>query len=452
MLETTSYFEVIGSTMGSDLGHPAFNNLFVKTETIEEQGGLLSYRRKREEGLRDYWIVHGMKSFDEEEYRFQYETNRANFIGRGNSLKKPKGIVRGLTNTVGIVLDPIMSLSTKIKLQPKEEKEVYYITALTNSRQEAIDILNKYSAKENIKRAIDLSKTKCQTEIGYLNLNHLEIEFYDELLPYLFYTDENTKFTYEHLLKRNVKGKEGLWAQGISGDNPIVLITIESIEGIETIKKLIDAHEYWSYKGLKVDLVILNEDESIYYQPLFENIMEIVYSKRGNVVDVPGGIFVRTKNTLTEEDEFLLYKWAKLVVKAENGIVIKSKEEEEIPNKKFNEKSEDYPINTKNLELDYFNGYGGFSNGGKEYVIRLTKDLNTPLPWINVIANKEFGFIVDELGTGFSWCQNSRENKLTPWYNDPLVGKSGEIIYIIDEDVGKCLPLHRILSGMKMII
>lgn len=441
ILETTSYFETTGSTMDSDLAHPAFNNLFVKTEVLEEQHGILSYRRKREDRLQDYWVVHGMKSFLEEEYRFQYETSRANFIGRGNSLKRPKGIVKGLSNTTGVVLDPIMSLSTKIKLQPNEEKEVYYITALTHSRQEAIDILKKYSTKENIKRAIDLSKTKSQTEIGYLNLNHQDVEFYEELLPYLFYIDENTKFTYEYLLKRNVKGKEGLWAQGISGDNPIVLIAIKSIEGIETVIKLIDAHEYWSYKGLKVDLVILNEDESIYYQPLFENIREIVYSKRGNVVDIPGGIFIRNKNTLTEEDEFLLYKWSRLVIKAERGIVTKIKDEEEIPNKKFNENLEVYPVSTKNLKLNYFNGYGGFSNGGKEYIIRLTKGLNTPLPWINVIANKEFGFIVDELGTGFSWCQNSRENKLTPWYNDPLVGKSGEIIYIMDEYTGEVFTI-----------
>lgn len=441
ILETTSYFEITGSTFESDLAHTAFNNLFIKTEVLEEEYGLLSHRRKKGDGLEDCWIVHGIKNFDEEEKNFKYETSRSNFVSRGNSLKKPKGILKGLTNTVGVVLDPIMSLNTKIKLQPKEEKEVYFITALTNSRQEAIDILDKYSTKDNIKMALDLSRTKSQTEIGYLNLNHQDIEFYGELLPYLFYIDKNIKSPYKNILKRNVKGKEGLWAQGISGDNPIVLVTIKSMEGIETISKLVDAHEYWSYRGLKVDLVILNEDDSIYYQPLFENIREIVYSKRGNVVDIPGGIFIKNKNILTEEDESLLYKWARLIIKAEQGIIVGDKEKYDIPYKEFKREPRDYPISTKALDLDYFNGYGGFSNGGKEYIIRLTRELNTPLPWVNVIGNKEFGFIVDELGTGFSWCQNSRENKLIPWYNDPLIAKSGEIIYIMDEDTGEMFSI-----------
>ena len=441
ILEITSYFEITGSTFDSDIAHPAFNNLFIKTELLEEQQGILSNRRNRDDKLLDFWIVHGMKFFNEREYELQYETSRSNFIGRGNSLKKPKGIVKGLTNTTGVVLDPIMSIGTKIKLQPKEEKEIYFITALTNDKKEAIDILNKYSNRENIKMALDLSRTKSQTEIGYLNLNHDNIEFYEELLPYLLYADENIKHKYEHILKQNKKGKEGLWAQGISGDNPIVLVTIKSMKGIETIKKLVDAHEYWSYKGLKVDLVILNEDESIYYQPLFENIREIVYRKRGNIVDTSGGIFIRNKNTLLKEDEILLYKWARVIIKSEEGAIIEGKEIKTMPYKEFDYKSIDYQVSSKILKLDYFNGYGGFYNEGREYIIRLTKELNTPLPWINVIGNKEFGFIVDELGTGFSWCQNSRENKLTPWYNDPLLGKSGEIIYLMDEDTGEIFTI-----------
>ena len=441
ILEITSYFEITGSTFDSDIAHPAFNNLFIKTELLEEQQGILSNRRNRDDKLLDFWIVHGMKFFNEREYELQYETSRSNFIGRGNSLKKPKGIVKGLNNTTGVVLDPIMSIGTKIKLQPKEEKEIYFITALTNDKKEAIDILNKYSNRENIKMALDLSRTKSQTEIGYLNLNHDNIEFYEELLPYLLYADENIKHKYEHILKQNKKGKEGLWAQGISGDNPIVLVTIKSMKGIETIKKLVDAHEYWSYKGLKVDLVILNEDESIYYQPLFENIREIVYRKRGNIVDTSGGIFIRNKNTLLKEDEILLYKWARVIIKSEEGAIIEGKEIKTMPYKEFDYKSIDYQVSSKILKLDYFNGYGGFYNEGREYIIRLTKELNTPLPWINVIGNKEFGFIVDELGTGFSWCQNSRENKLTPWYNDPLLGKSGEIIYLMDEDTGEIFTI-----------
>lgn len=437
LIEAISYFEIVGETLNSDLAHPAFNNLFIRTKVQEDQEGILSHRRKRGDQLEDNWILHGVKSFDNSGEKFQYETSRTNFIGRGNSLAAPDGLTKGLTNTAGVVLDPIMSIGKKVKVQPKEKVEIYYITAFTHSEQTALDILNKYDNIDNINMAIDLSRTKSQTEIGYLNLNHGNITFYEELIPYLIYLDRNTKSQYAHILEKNSKGKEGLWAQGISGDNPIVLVTIESMEGIETLIKMIDAHEYWSYKGLKVDLVILNEDDSIYYQPLFQNIREIVYEKRGNVVDVPGGIFIRNENTFLEEDKALLYKWATLIIAAEEGLMDDEPSKKDIPYKQFSRSFTEYPRKDIDIELDYFNGYGGFVKDGREYVIRLTKDLNTPLPWVNVIANREFGFIVTELGAGFTWAQNSRENKLTPWYNDPIMDKMGEIIYLLDEDTGE---------------
>ena len=437
LIETISYFETVGETLDSDLAHPAFNNLFVRTRVYEEQEGLLSHRRARNDGVEDNWILHMVKCFDDAEEGFRYETNRKNFIGRGNSLKDPEGIDRGLTNTTGVVIDPIMSIGKKVRIDPGKKVDIYYITAFTHEEEEALRILSKYHSMDDIRMAIDLAKTKSQTEIGYLNLNHSNMAYYEELIPYLFYLDENTKLKYGDVLHKNRKGREGLWAHGISGDNPIVLFTIESMEGIGNLVKIIGAHEYWSYKGLKVDLVILNEDDSIYHQPLFENIREIVYERQGNVMDASGGIFIQNKNTLSEEERALLYKWAILIIEGEEGFPHHGDSREYVPYRQHSRPLMKYSDKEIELVLDYFNSYGGFTKDGREYVIRLSKDINTPLPWVNVIANREFGFIITELGAGFTWAQNSRENKLTPWYNDPVVDNMGEIIYMMDEDTGE---------------
>ena len=437
LLETFSYFEIVGEKINSDLAHPAFNNLFIKTEVLEEEEGLLAYRRKRAEDFQDSWILHGVKIFEGEQEGFQYETNRANFIGRGHDLGEPKGIIKGLTNTAGVVLDPIMSIGKKIRIKAHEKIDIYYITAIASSRQDAVEILKKYNRYENIIMARDLSNTKSQAEIGYLNLNHESIEDYGELLPYLFYLQDNTKGKYSGILKKNAKGKEGLWAHGISGDKPIILITINSMAGLETIKKLIDAHEYWEYKGILVDLIILNEEKSVYHQPLFQNIREIIYERRGHI----DGIFLKNKNAMDEEDIALLYKWADLIIRSEVGFKIHSSKKELISYKKFYEKPMDYPNVDMSLDLEYFNGYGGFAKNGAEYVVKLTKGLNTPAPWANVIANRHFGFITTEMGTGFTWAKNSRENKLTPWYNDPIMENSSEIIYLRDNDTGEVFSI-----------
>ena len=439
IIEITSYFEVVADTLQTDMAHPSFSNLFVRTEALKEQEAILAYRRKREEG-EERWISHGISVFDDGADSYQYETNRDNFIGRGNSLKRPKAVLnKGLSNTVGTVLDPVMSCSKKIKIAPGASTEVYYITSISDSRESAIDLLNKYRNLDNINMAEELAKTKSSIEIGYLELNHANINLCEDLLSRVLYTRTNDKIKYKEILNKNTKGQSSLWAQGISGDNPIVLVTIESLEGIDTIEKLVDANEYWSYRGLVIDLVILKSEDVSYHEPLADNIKEVIFKSRAGAIVHLGGIFTVDRNTLTDEDIFILYKWARLIINAEEGLTKGERIVEAIPDREISiEKELNYPfVEPLKLDLAYFNGYGGFSENGREYVINLTKELNTPLPWSNVIANKHFGFLVTECGTGYTWAGNSRENKLTPWYNDPVVDNPGEIVYIRDDDTGE---------------
>lgn len=436
LLEVMSYLEIVGDNINSDLAHQTFNNLFVRTEAVEEKEALLANRRKRQEDQTELWLLHQIKAFDCGEENFQYETSRLDFLGRGNTLKSPKALEIGLTNTVGVVLDPIFSIGKKVRIPPKEAVEIYYITALTNSKEEAIHMMTKYSDKGNLQLAIDLFKTKSQTEMGYLMLNRSKVEPFEGLLPYLFYIKDNIKYEYKSLIELNERGKEGLWAKGISGDHPIVLVTINTMKGLENVLRLLNAHEYWSYKGLTVDLVILNKDESIYYQPIFESIREEVYDRR-NMLNRPGGIYIISENTLSREDKSLLYSFANIIIDAEKGFSVKAYSYLEIPNKDFVKSRQDYDKKEYEIELDYFNGYGGFSKDGKKYVIKLKEGINTPMPWVNVMANDSFGSIVTEQGAGFTWADNSRENKLTPWYNDPIAPPLGEIIYMIDNETGE---------------
>lgn len=437
LIESISYFEVVGENINSDLAHPAFSNLFIRTEVVEDLEGLLAYRRKRHDDQRDVWIVHFVRVFQEGDEKFQYETSRLNFIGRSNSLSNPKAMEKGLTNTTGVVLDPVMSIGKKIKIPPKGKFDIFYITALANSKSEALDILKKYSDKNNIKLAVDLYRTKSQTEMGYLNLNRRKANPYEELLPKLIYLTDNNKSRYSSIIRKNTKGKEGLWARGISGDNPILLVTISSMKGMANLVKILEAHEYWSYRGIPVDLIILNKDESAYYQPLYESIREEVYEKRG----IAGRVFIINENTIPEEDRVLLYKFANVIVKAEESFKNMDSTKHNIPYKTFVKDRKVYEKKEINLDLKYFNEYGGFSKDGREYIIKLSKGINTPMPWINVVSNRDFGFIITEQGSGFTWSKNSRENKLTPWYNDPITDHQGEIIYLMDEDSGEVFTI-----------
>jgi cyclic beta-1,2-glucan synthetase len=100
------------------------------------------------------------------------------------------------------------------------------------------------------------------------------------------------------------------------------------------------------------------------------------------------------------------------------------------------------------MDLPYFNSLGGFTADGREYVIYLGPEANTPAPWVNVIANPSFGTVVSETGAGFTWCGNSQRNRLTPWSNDPVLDTPGEAIYLRDEETGEAwTPTARPMRG-----
>ncbi|HPY40266.1 MAG TPA: protein ndvB, partial [Thiolinea sp.] len=87
-------------------------------------------------------------------------------------------------------------------------------------------------------------------------------------------------------------------------------------------------------------------------------------------------------------------------------------------------------------DLILFNGLGGFTADGREYVMNLAPEQSPPAPWSNILANPYFGSVVTEAGQAYTWVENAHEHRLTPWYNDPISDPSGEAFYLRDEDSG----------------
>ncbi|WP_231701848.1 GH36-type glycosyl hydrolase domain-containing protein [Crassaminicella thermophila] len=442
VIEVTSYFETVLAAQAADIAHPAFSNLFIRTEAVLAYDSIIASRRPRLDEKDTIWMSHTIAVDGETIGNLEYETNRANFIGRGRSIGDALAVTNSLTNTTGPVLDPIMSLRRKIKIEPGNTAVVSYITAIAKNKDEAIDLARKYNDIASTIRAFDLAYTRSLVEVSYLNLKPDEIEVYQDMISQIVFLSPNRR-KYEEIFKKNIKGQSGLWAYGISGDLPIVLVSIKEKEEIELVREALKAHEYWKMKGLAVDLVILNEDESSYLQPLKELLHEIVFSKCGHdMMNKPGGIYIRNADIMKEEDRILLYTVARIVLKGENGSIksqirMNNSKLFYLQEKVFKDNKTFYPSKDVSIDVDYFNGYGGFSKDGKEYIIKLKENMHTPSPWVNVIANKKFGFLATESGSGFTWAENSRENKLTPWSNDPVTDPPGEIVYLRDEENGQ---------------
>ena len=444
-VELTSYAEVVLAPPNADEAHPAFSNLFVQTEFIPTSSALLCSRRPRNEGEKPPLLLHLVTSRDGIQGEISCETDRCRFIGRGGSPARPAAMQGNapLSNTDGSVLDPIVSLRCKVIVPAHGSAVVNWVLGVAENRDYALALVEKYQSHQMVERAFDLAWTHNRVTLHHLNITESEAQLYGRLAGALIYSDPARRAN-SGVLLGNRRGPNGLWSYGISGDTPIVLLRISDIEKIELVRQLIRAHSYWRMKGLTVDLVILHEDVSIYRQSLGGMITDLISSGlEAQMMEKPGGIFVRSLDHIPHEDRLLLLASARVVLDDEKGPLADQLEHRGgfeamvpllTPTRAWSEQG--FPT-LPNRELEFQNGYGGFTRDGHEYVITLHAGEMTPAPWVNVLANPDFGTVVSESGASYTWAENSHEYRLTPWTNDPIQDTPGEALYIRDEETGR---------------
>lgn len=448
VLEITSFFEVVLDHPKADAAHPAFGNLFVLTEYVPEVNALLATRRAREQDRTPLWVMHTVAVDGQVVGELEYETDRSRFIGRDQTVQNPAGIYGGkLGGTAGAVLDPCMSLRRRIRVAPGQTSSVVFSVAVTSSRQAAVDLAGNYHDTAMVERAFDLAWTRSQVELRYLNVSLDEAHLFQRLASQLLFAEPKCFQGREETLGIARTVKKFLWSQGLSGDHPILLLRVRQLDDGDLVRQVLVAHEYWRMKGLPVDVVILNEQEVDYANLLHHHLRQLIQSCHAQMKENrPGGVFLKQASLLKREELDALFSSARLVLMGPGGLKacqprIKmargTKPQQLQPARPA--VAYDYKIDTVALvnQLRFFNGYGGFTPDGKEYVIILEEGQSTPAPWINVIANEQFGFLATETGGGYTWAKNSRENRLTPWTNDPVIPLHGEAIFLRDQETGQ---------------
>src|SRR5688572_9869218 len=446
-IEVTSYAEVVLATPAADAAHPVFSNLFVQTEYVVQLGALLATRRPRSPSERQFWAVHVVVAEGETVGAMEYETDRGRFLGRGRGIRTPMSVIDGhpLSNTAGPVLDPIMSLRCGVRLAPGASARVTFSTLIASSREEALSLADEYNNPATFERAATLAWTQAQVQLRHLGIDASEAYLFQELASRILYSDATLRPS-STVLTVNKQGPSGLWRHGISGDLPIVLIRIDEAEDQSIVRQLLRAHEYWRMKQLAVDLVILNEQASSYAQSLQDALETQVRASQSRLqhegIASSGNVFILRGDLISAEDRTLLQTAARAVLLSRRGTLAEQVERPQrahppafaLPPRSPVTKSAD--VVAARPELEFFNGLGGFTDDGGEYLTILGEGQWTPAPWINVIANPSFGFQVSESGSGYTWSLNSRENQLTPWSNDPVTDPPGEAFYVRDEDTG----------------
>ena len=443
-LEVTSYAEIVLARPEDDLAHPAFGKLFIESEFDGPSAGLLFGRRPRAADEAPVWAFHVIGVEGRLAGAVEWETDRARFLGRGRSPAAPIALEgRALSGTTGAVLDPVASLRERVRLAPGAFVRVTFATGVASDRATVLALARKYRDGTAAARAFSMAFTHIHTTLQHLGVSDDQAMLFDRVASRLFGWDESCISPGD--LARNTLGQPNLWGYGISGDLPIALVRITDAASLPLVRQFLHAQEYWRVKGLRADVVILNEHPAEYRDETQDYLSALVQEPRwAGWVDKPGGIFVRRTDGMAEQDRWLLSAAARIVVRGDLGELATQLDRPApwLYATRDVDPSADIPAPeaattppmVPPLVMD--NGLGGFTADGREYVVVLEGDRETPLPWSNVMANPDFGTMVTSSGAAFTWAANSRENRLTPFANDPIEDPTAEAIYLRDEDSG----------------
>ena len=473
-LRLTSYGEVILAPQAADVRHPAFNKLFIESEFVPEHNLQIFKRRPRSNQEAPIYMGH-MLVVKGSEASVRHESDRYRFIGRNQGIRNPAALTSDqyLSGTTGATLDPIFSLGQEIKLNPHASADLAYLTFAAESREDVLALASRYRNWALIEHSFHQANIAAQAWLGKQEISTQAFKDTLQLLSSLLYSHKGVRASPE-TISANHLGQPGLWSFGISGDYPILLVELDDAQQSDLVQEALQVHRFLSTRQFKTDVVILNRQPTNYGAELNGMLYRMVSKMDGEEwLHQRGGIFILYQDQMGVEEHTLLQTAARVFLKGVNGSLgnqlpgyavpvhhlpelIATKPAE--PDEFASQPPQSFPLDDIG-SLRNYNGYGGFSADGSEYIIdwngtsqnneRTIAESTTPAPWVNVIGYPEFGFLVSEAGSQCTWSINSSENRLTPWSNDPVSDPTGEALYLRDEETGEVWTPTPLPAGSK---
>lgn len=466
-IDITSYVEIALAAPRDDFAHPAFGKLFIETEYLPERGALLCHRRPRDARDPGTWAMHVISLEGRPHGPLEWESDRSRFIGRGRTLERPVALDgRPLSGATGFVLDPIFSLRQRVRLSPGEPARICFATGVAPDRETARALALTYRDPTIASRTLSLAAAHTHALRRHINISGDDAVLFERLASRVLGGDESLRAPASQITA-NELGQSSLWPHGISGDLPILLVRVVD-DNLAVVREVLEAQEYWRLKGLMADVVILNEHPVSYMDEVNSALTALLDEGPWRMwKHQSGGAFLLRGDTMGQAERALFSAVATAVLESNRGDLrahLARPPQTPIAAHALHPHAQEalqppaqVSLNVSVPPLTLPNGFGGFTDGGKTYAIVLEGDQQTPAPWVNVIANPSFGTILSAGGSATTWSENSRENRLTPFANDPVIDQGGEAIYVRDDDTGRVWcptpgPLPRTPESGRLLV
>jgi cyclic beta-1,2-glucan synthetase len=473
-IDVTSYVEIALAPMAADLAHPAFGKLFLETEYAPDSSALLCHRRRRDPSEAPIWAVHVLSLEGRTQGPIEWETDRAKFLGRGRDSALPAALDgRTLSGTTGVVLDPIFSLRQRIRLVPGATMRLSFATGVASDREAAHALAQKYREPNAAMRAFALARGHAQSALHHLAISSDDALLFERLASRVLFADGSLRAPRD-VIAGNALGQSGMWRLSISGDLPILLVNVVGADALPLVQQVLQAQEYWRLKGLRADVVIINGQPAGYLDETQTALTALLDAGPWRAWrQRPAGAYLLRSDAISGAERLLLQSAARATLSGDRGdlraqidrstfsfgearpAVLIAPVVPAAPVVPVVPDAPDVPVPVPSRVFE--NGLGGFADAGRSYVVTLEGDQETPSPWANVIANAGFGTIVTASGASNTWSDNSRENRLTSFANDPVSDPTAEAWFVRDEETGETWsptpgPLRRDKASGRFVI
>jgi cyclic beta-1,2-glucan synthetase len=406
-LQLLLYFEPVLSQFKDYNAHPAYSKLFV-TSRYDPASKTLVFSRRNRDSSRDMFLTAG---FLREELDFSFETLRENLMAAPNGFEGLRNARRENFKNGSGVPDSCGALLLEAELAPNARFEATVLLAASRTEAEGI------AAIVSMRKMGGLEPQNAA--LSPLQGDSLEGRLGGAMLGQLLFTHAACEENAEHKLENRL-GQSGLWPLGISGDLPIALMELEEGFDEATAVCYIRMHASLRALGVEFDLCAILHGPNA---AITEERLSALLQKHGapGMLDQRGGVFLLRESKMTAEALVLVRATARHTA---TGAVSPAPAREYAPLKMLPVSPAPLPQGEGCLAVS-----GGTFSGGAFYAER-----KTPLPFCHVLANPVFGTLVSDSALGCTWAVNSRENKLTPWYNDICTDNTGELLLLKTEN------------------
>lgn len=425
-LSATSFAEIVLAPAATDAAHPAFSKLFVETRIDPAQQTIFATRRPSTPQQARCWLFHRVLvdlgdasgAAGATLGELSYETDRMRFIGRGRSAQAPLALQSdaALSGSDGPVLDAVVAIRVPFTLVPGACITLHWLTGAAASQEECAALAQRCATASAVQPMLQGAGAYRQATLAQCSASEADAQLYERAAAAIVYANPALRAD-AATLARNRRGQSDLWGFGVSGDVPIVLLQLSGAAPPPLLQQVVQAQAYWRAFGLPTELVLLCTGSGAQQPALLALLAQVqawlAASASAAWLGKPGGIFVLDNARLDDGDRTLLQSAARLVLS--DGTTLA----EQLAGRGSAD-----------------NGWGRFSGDGREYVITVSPEHMTPAPWVNVLANPDFGTLVSESGSATSWSENAHEFRLTPWSNDPVSDANTEAFYLRDEVSG----------------